>query len=432
MKKYDTIVEVEKNIDEIEEVAKFNPFHDAKGRFSSSNGFASYSANPNTRAGAMAIARSAAAGHMNTKNVHRYAAGPTIRQNANWLGAGKQQTRGQKGSATLNRRVEPVAGLSGASATGASWQYQNQKQGIATTLSGKQTQQPQKPAQKPQQQPQKPQQQAQQQAATQQQAAAQKPAQQPQAAGKGLAAQVAGVQLTGGDKLAIQPRNGSGRTTTTRKLANDHDQDIVVGKDISKTADISKVRGSKDPIDKMADLQGWNKQPTVTNDLETFQKAAKQSGVMLIRTVHGNYNTGETSDQVCKTTMTNASAPLGGSGGKVYGSGMYLVGAQTTNKTGRNLGRQIAGSQTHSAAYGDTQMMATVHPKAKIATPTQANKLKSDFRNMSYAQQKKYGDYGSYIASKGYDGARWHNTSDPYITMYNKSAMIFYGGVADV
>lgn len=59
--------------DEIIEIDKFNPFHDSMGKFSSSNGFKSYSANPNTKAGAMAIARSAAAGHMNTINVHRAA-----------------------------------------------------------------------------------------------------------------------------------------------------------------------------------------------------------------------------------------------------------------------------------------------------------------------------------------------------------------------
>jgi hypothetical protein len=46
----------------------------------------------------------------------------------------------------------------------------------------------------------------------------------------------------------------------------------------------------------------------------------------------------------------------------------------------------------------------------------------------------KYGnDANTYIASKGYDGAKWHNDSDPtaYTTMFNSSAMIYYGGVAE-
>lgn len=69
-KRYDRITEVNKNIDHIEEVEKFNPWHDSLGRFTSGNGFMAsnyagdkskqartFSANPNTRAGAMAIAR---------------------------------------------------------------------------------------------------------------------------------------------------------------------------------------------------------------------------------------------------------------------------------------------------------------------------------------------------------------------------------------
>lgn len=44
MARYDKIAEVEKTdrYDEIEEVQKFNPFHDSRGRFSSANGYASF------------------------------------------------------------------------------------------------------------------------------------------------------------------------------------------------------------------------------------------------------------------------------------------------------------------------------------------------------------------------------------------------------
>lgn len=203
MRKYDTIVEVEKNIDEITEVQKFNPFHDSMGKFSSSNGFKTYSANPNTRAGAMAIARSAAAGHGNTMNVHRESYGENIRQNANWLGQGKQQSARQQGNATLRSRVEPVAGLAGASATGASWQYQNQRQG-RTTKPGKQTTTNQQPQQQTQQQQTTP--------------ASQKPTQtNPKNKGGSLAQDVADVNLAGTNKLAITQRNRNGQPSTTKK-----------------------------------------------------------------------------------------------------------------------------------------------------------------------------------------------------------------------
>lgn len=70
------------------DVLKFNPFHDAKGRFASSNGFATYSANPKTKAGAMAISRSAQAGHGTTFNSHKESQGENINQNYRWLNGG--------------------------------------------------------------------------------------------------------------------------------------------------------------------------------------------------------------------------------------------------------------------------------------------------------------------------------------------------------
>lgn len=71
-----------------DEVLKFNPFHDAKGRFASSNSFAFYSANPKTKAGAMAISRSAQAGHGGTLNRHKESQGENVGQNYNWLNGG--------------------------------------------------------------------------------------------------------------------------------------------------------------------------------------------------------------------------------------------------------------------------------------------------------------------------------------------------------
>ena len=425
MSRYDHIEEIGKTgrYDHIEEVnvEKFNPFHDAEGKFSSSNGFKTYSANPNTRAGAMAIARSAAAGHGNTANVHRQSYGENITQNAQWIGRGAKTPRGGtiiNGASNLLAQ-ERRAGLAGASATGADWQQQNQQRGRKTGPGKQPTQNAAQTKPAPKQKPKTQQQQTQQQTT------------QP---GTTLDSKVSGVKLTSGDRLAIQPRDGYGHTTTSiTKVAKDHYQDHVQGKDISKTADIRKISGSADPIDKMARLQGWDKSSTVTNDLETFQKAAKQSGYMLIRTVHGNSGSGMTSAEVCRETMANGRAALGGTGAQVYGSGLYMVGADLQGKTGRNLGRQVALSQRSSSGYGDTQMMSTIHPSAKIATPNQAAALKSSFSKLSAAEKKRFGgDFGTYVASKGYDGARWQDDSDPYVTMYNKSALIFYGGVTNV
>ena len=218
------------------EILKFNPFHDGRGRFSSSNGFASYSANPNTKAGAMAISRSAAAGHGNTVNVHRQSYGENIRQNANWIGRGKQQSPRQQANATLRSRIEPKSGLRGASAAGARWQSQNQAQG-RTTQAPKQKPTAAKPAaQKP----------AQQKPTPQAKPAAQKPTQQQVKPSGSLAQDVSGVKVSSRDKLSIVLRDDHGRSASaTTKVSNDNYQSRVAGKDISKTFDATKIPGKK-------------------------------------------------------------------------------------------------------------------------------------------------------------------------------------------
>lgn len=91
------------------EVLKFNPFHDAKGRFSDKNGFATYSANPKTKAGALAISRSAQAGHGTTFNSHKESQGENINQNYSWLngGPGAKQLSAQGQLASQQPKTPP-------------------------------------------------------------------------------------------------------------------------------------------------------------------------------------------------------------------------------------------------------------------------------------------------------------------------------------
>lgn len=421
----DEIEEVDKGIDHIEEIEKFNPFHDAAGKFSSSSGFKTYSANPNTKAGAMAIARSTAAGHGNTLNVHRESYGENLKQNANWIGQGKQVNPRWRPSTTLTSRVEPAAGLAGASATGASWQHQNQMQGRKTG--------PSKNPQKQNQQNQQPKQTTQQQNQQQNQIQQQTQQTTQTTSGQGLQAATANVTLRASHKLAIQPRDAMQHSAiNTTSVAKDHDQAHVQGKDISKNFDYRNISGTGQAVDKVAKAQGWNKASTATNDLETFQKAAAQSGIVLIRTVHPQGTM--SSDNVLKSLITDGSAPMNGSGGQAYGGGIYTVGAKISGMSGKPMEQRVASAQKESSYYGDTQIMATVHPSAKIATPAQSGKLLAQFQRLPASERRKFGnDEGAYIASKGYDGAQWHSdNSDPYITMYNKSSMIYYAGASDV
>lgn len=100
---------VAKSFDEMLDILKFNPFHDSRGRFSNSNGFASYSANPKTKAGAMAISRSFQGGHGKTMNVHRESQGENINQNQAWLngGPGAKQLSAQGQLASQQPKTPP-------------------------------------------------------------------------------------------------------------------------------------------------------------------------------------------------------------------------------------------------------------------------------------------------------------------------------------
>lgn len=373
------------------EILKFNPFHDSMGKFSSSHGMKTYSANPKTRAGQLAIGRSAAAGYGYTMNVHRESKGENIAQNDRWIRTGQKPKVPAAQTAAYGAANGTRSKPAGQKQTKPKQQQQQAQNTVNDAPDGTQSTQ-----------------------------------------GGTLAQNVAGVTLTSQQKLALQPRDNMGHATSKlQKVANDHDQAIVNGKDISGSFDYSKTSGRKDPIDAVAEAQGWDKAPTVTNDRDVFDKAALQSGRVMMRTVAQDWNTGKPASEICRDTMTNGNASLGGSGGKMYGSGMYVV--DTSLKGGGNMAKKVAAGQSESFAYGNKQMMATVHPSAKIATPSQASRLATQYHRLPDSAKRKFGyDQNAYIASKGYDGAKWHDDSDPaaYTTIFNRSALIFYGGVA--
>lgn len=371
-----------------DEIRKFNPFHDAIGRFANKLGFKSYSANPNTRAGAMAIARSAAAGHGNTANVHRASYGENIRQNANWLGRGKQVKPGQQGNATLRQRVEPAAGLGGASATGASWQSQNQAQGRSTT-----------PGQQ----------------------SAQQPAQnQPKATAKPQQAQ----------QPPQQPAQPSPKTTG---------RGPVDGKDISANFKYDP-NGKGNALDQVAAQQGYTGKPTVVKDKNEFSQRVADSGIMVYRTINGGTDvttgTRKTGVQFADDLKNGDNFSFNGHGGQVYGAGLYIAGA-TSSTQGKGPSRSATNSaKKDSKAYGSTgskTVSMTLDKSAKIGDyRTLMTQFSSLSRNTVRAQ---YGNssaaaFAAFCASKGYDAVRSTNAGigcDYYI-VYNRTKLIMFDG----
>lgn len=381
-----------------EEMRKFNPFHDAAGRFSDKNGFSSYSANPNTRAGAMAIARSAAAGHGNTANVHRASYGENIRQNANWLGRGKQLKPGQQGNATLRSRVEPIAGLAGASSVGSSWQYQNQAQG-RSTQPGKQ------PAQQPKQ--------------TQQPQAQQKPAQaKPQ--------------------QPAQPAQNQ-QAPQTKPSTKPADRAPVDGKDINKTFKYDpNAKGNA--LDQVAAQQGYTGKPTVVKDNAEFSKRVAESGVMAYRTINNGKDvvTGmtKTSAQFADDLKNGDNFTFNGSGGQAYGAGLYM--AVASNATpGRAPSRSATNdAKSDSKRYGGPGAKTVAMTLDKSAKIGDYNTLAAEYKKIpARTRNSKYGGsfdagFAAYCASKGYDGVksniRWSGCD--YYIVYNRTKLVIFDG----
>lgn len=338
-KNIDIIVEVSKS----EKVSKFNPFHDARGRFASSSGFKSYSANPNTKAGAMAIARSAAAGHGNTINVHRQSYGENIRQNANWLGRGKQVKPGQTGNATLRQRVEPIAGLAGASATGASWQHQNQQQKRTTHA--------------PKTQP------------TQQQ-----------------------NQQSTPKKPAKQQANTSG---TSNKM--------VDGQDMWEHATFAEKKALKQATtSEILKKQGMDGPPNTVKSYDEIKKLAKANGNLMIRTVNSD---SEREAQARFDQFKNGSFYIAQGDNNRFGNGLYV--AEMTKKNNVSAQKAYDESVAYgNGRTSDKVMFMTIDKSAKRITYPELERMarKEGLTLSGWAgENMAQGDIASYAAAKGYD-----------------------------
>lgn len=414
MKNYDQIEVVEKNVDEIEVVEKFNPFHDNLGRFSNKHGFKSYSANPNTKAGAMAIARSAAAGHGNTANVHRESYGENIRQNANWIGRGKQQTPRQQGSGTLRYRVEPVAGLAGASAVGSSWQFQNQRQ-------GRKTQQPKQPKQ-----PQQPKQQAQ---AQQAQQAAQKPA--------------------AAKPNKPQANNQNPQQQAQQKPKQPNDRQMVEGRDL--VAEMGKAKVGKMTVEQVLKEQGFDNKPKIAKTEAEFLKAVQDGKNIGVRSWNGaDAKTRAAYDDQLK----NGDFYVKCSGGNALGRGMYV--AVSTASDGRNSfsghtrGRiDYDSAYTESQPYGSWHVNMVIDKSAKLITASDAMRMakKDGYHSGTWSARSNVDwDIGAYAAAKGYDGVIMNGWSGAgksgtladnpglkghYINMVNRSKVTIFDSSGD-
>lgn len=366
----DHIEEVNKNIDHIEHVEKFNPFHDARGRFANANGFASYSANPKTKAGANAINRSHAGGHDRTLNVHRESKGESIGQNARWLATGQKP----KVPAATSRA-----------------QYQQRK-------------------------------------LKQQQAA------QASAANQTSTSTQNQKPTTQSNVVNVNQKMRSGVTMNVdfdqSKVAgalNKEFRGTAQGKDLTKSFDATKLKASDDYYgqkrytNQVADMQGFNS-PMKKVSKSEFNQLAKDCGDEFYRTVgSGTLNGKNISAKGFKDAYSsNNDMGMNGPSGRVYGDGIYTVSAKMTAGRGNSVSSSNkAAAKRESQYYGDGQTTLTMTwlSKPNIVTERQ---LRNEWNKLSNAEKAKFGNHqNTYACAKGYDAV--YTSSQNYMTVFNRS-----------
>lgn len=409
----DHIEEINKNVDNIEHIEKFNPFHDARGRFSSSHGMASYSANPKTKAGQMAISRSTAAGYGAVMNVHRESKGENIRQNDNWVKNGQKPSKSQLASAQANApktvaqaqqraHTNRVKGTMGATERPAYIQARLKQQAQAAAQS-----QTQANANKPKAPKQT-------QTQTQQQQAQQKP-------------QTKAVH--------VKQKMKSGATmdadfdqSTVAGAKNKEFRGTAQGKDLTKKFDATKVKatddycGQKRYTNQVADMQGFNSPAKKVSKAE-FDQLAKTYGDQFYRTVgSGTLNGKNVSAQSFKNAYTTSNdLTMNGPSGRVYGDGHYTASAKMTAGRSKKTytASDAASAKRESQWYGDghTTLTMTWNSKPNIVTKSQLTK---EWNNLSSAEQKRFGGHqNTYACAKGYDAV--YTSSKNYMVVFNRS-----------
>lgn len=348
------------------DVRKFNPFHDARGRFSTSQGFRSYSANPKTKAGALAIQRSFAGGHGRTMNVHRESKGESITQNANWLKTGKKPAV----PAAISRA-----------------KYQQRKAAKRQAA------------------------QAQQQAQTNQPSAqAQQPASQK--------AQAAPKRRTSPKAQAAQAQTSS----TKHQMAQ--------GKDISRSFSVNNRSNKKafdqvaeqQGFDKKGRVVNQAEFDSIVKQTGVIAYRTWNPGRDGV--TGQNMSASDFKDMFMHADSVQAA----GSGGRMYGGGTYIAATRNPVPGKAPSSKDASDALTNSQAYGRKGVRVTasitLDPSANVADYRKINRA---FYSLTSGERARFGnDVGAYAAAQGYDAMRAKNAGRncDYITIFNRTKAI--------
>ena len=203
---------------------------------------------------------------------------------------------------------------------------------------------------------------------------------------------------------------------------------VVEGKDITDS-----FKCVSDPnkswAEQISEQQGFNAKPRLV-DHEDFVKAATESGVVGFRTWedYADIDTGRIIKKAsdCKAEFhENDKIQYNAAGKQVWGGGIYLA---TTNnpKQGKMPKSGIREAMKDSLGYGEKGRRATAvvtfDKSAKIAD---GNKIMREFWKREDYLSKYNGDIGAYLASQGYDGAKFMRSKKvDYVVVYNRTKLV--------
>lgn len=381
---YDQIAEVDTIVEKSEDVEKFNPWHDARGRFASA-GRGSFSANPKTKAGQMAIARAYQGGHQTAFNRHKESKGENVHQNYSWI-----NSTGRKGSFPGTRQQPGYTGTTSRRGLNA------RTRTLTNTKPVNHLPNSLRPG-----------------------ATASKP-------------------KSTSNQTASKPKTTSKPAASAQAPASNHT--MVSGKNITRTY-TPKYTQSDKIMDEIATAQGYKGQGRVEKDYSKFQSAVKNSGIVMYRTLSDG--TDVISKQPKKAsefidmlkTGDEKHLSLNGSGGSAYGEGIYTAAAHAKPGSTPNKRHQMQAaddSATYAGRPGGGKTVAmTLDPSAKVGDYYQ---IYNEFQKLPRREQKKWGyDEGVYAAAKGYDAVtnRSSGNNTSYTIVYNRTKLIFFDETYD-
>lgn len=353
---------------------KFNPFHDRLGRFANKFGFSTYSANPKMRAAQPSIMRSARAGHGKTLNVHRESKGENINQNYDWM-SGKPYGKGNATATTTTTQSKPKPTTQKPTRTTTQQQQNTSRQSTRTTT--------------PQQQP---------------------------------------------TRTTTQQSNNRKNNVDNYSVVNGKAKYAVDGKDLSNK--FSFDNNSTDySIEQVIKAQGFDGQPTLTNDPIAFANACKSSNFVAVRGISA---TDSATMQKYDDELKYGDFYVKCSGGSVHGYGLYAASYEANSSHSSNLA-QDAQSTARSYASGSSVKKIysmTLDKSAKIGTESTLYKQMmndKEYKTMcsNSSMNRSYTmDVGVYAAYKGYDAfiannGRSNHSSD-YTVILNRSKLIIF------